>query len=312
MRDLLSGVTPQDVDFATTATPSQMKSMFQAAGVRMINNKGEKHGTITARVREPPAAVAVPPGAPGHSRISSCFSKADRDSRAEVSSVLSTPPFPPRRLPLIWVLARCPRVPQEAGPCCGVWPWPLVSQREMPSAGFPSGHGPTASRGPPPPGLLGAFAPRVGLWEHSGCPRAVSFTAGQGGPGTTAFPVSGGWSHFPSTLLSARQCVLRCRTVCPCPQTERFWVRPLVGALRGAFPVTRPAPWAVRAPGVAWPVRSRFLSPCAALRSAGHGARRGTTRLPSGPEPWSSVARASSFLEQRVCGGVQGRLLVMA
>lgn len=31
-----------------------------------------------------------------------------------------------------------------------------------------------------------------------------------------------------------------------------------------------------------------------------------------GPEPWSSVARASSFLEQRVCGGVQGRLLVMA
>lgn len=85
-----------------------------------------------------------------------------------------------------------------------------------------------------------------------------------------------------------------------------------MGALRGAFPVTRPAPWAVRAPGVAWPVRSRFLSPCAALRSAGHGARRGTTRLPSGPEPWSSVARASSFLEQRVCGGVQGRLLVMA
>lgn len=85
MRDLLSGVTPQDVDFATTATPSQMKSMFQAAGVRMINNKGEKHGTITARVREPP-------GAPGHSRISSCFSKADRDSRAEVSSVLSTRP----------------------------------------------------------------------------------------------------------------------------------------------------------------------------------------------------------------------------
>lgn len=140
----------------------------------------------------------------------------------------------------------------------------------------------------------------------------MSFTAGQGGPGTTAFPVSCGWSRFPSTLLSARQCVLRCRTVCPCPQTERFWVRPLVGALRGAFPVTQPAPWAVRAPGVAWPVRSRFLSPCAALRSAGHGARRGTTCLPSGPEPWSSVARASSFLEQRVCGGVQGRLLVMA
>ncbi len=51
VRDLLSGKLPEDVDFATTATPEDMKSMFQAAGVRMINNKGEKHGTITARVR---------------------------------------------------------------------------------------------------------------------------------------------------------------------------------------------------------------------------------------------------------------------
>lgn len=51
VRDLLNGVKPQDVDFATTATPAQMKDMLQAAGVRMINNKGEKHGTITARVR---------------------------------------------------------------------------------------------------------------------------------------------------------------------------------------------------------------------------------------------------------------------
>ncbi|XP_007531703.1 CCA tRNA nucleotidyltransferase 1, mitochondrial [Erinaceus europaeus] len=52
VRDLLNGVKPQDVDFATTATPSQMKELFQAAGVRMINNKGEKHGTITARLHE--------------------------------------------------------------------------------------------------------------------------------------------------------------------------------------------------------------------------------------------------------------------
>lgn len=51
VRDLLSGNRPEDVDFATTATPEEMKSMFQTAGVRMINNKGEKHGTITARVR---------------------------------------------------------------------------------------------------------------------------------------------------------------------------------------------------------------------------------------------------------------------
>ncbi|XP_054028145.1 CCA tRNA nucleotidyltransferase 1, mitochondrial [Dryobates pubescens] len=52
VRDLLSGLTPQDVDFATTATPAEMKAMFTAAGVRLINNKGEKHGTITARVHE--------------------------------------------------------------------------------------------------------------------------------------------------------------------------------------------------------------------------------------------------------------------
>ncbi|KAL0978639.1 hypothetical protein UPYG_G00173210 [Umbra pygmaea] len=50
VRDLLSGKRPEDVDFATTATPEEMKSMFQNAGIRMINNKGEKHGTITARI----------------------------------------------------------------------------------------------------------------------------------------------------------------------------------------------------------------------------------------------------------------------
>ncbi|KAM4821050.1 CCA tRNA nucleotidyltransferase 1, mitochondrial [Thomomys bottae] len=52
VRDLLNGVKPQDVDFATTATPTQMKELFQSAGIRMINNKGEKHGTITARLHE--------------------------------------------------------------------------------------------------------------------------------------------------------------------------------------------------------------------------------------------------------------------
>ncbi|XP_028262124.1 CCA tRNA nucleotidyltransferase 1, mitochondrial isoform X1 [Parambassis ranga] len=50
VRDLLSGKRPEDVDFATTATPEEMKHMFQSAGIRMINNKGEKHGTITARL----------------------------------------------------------------------------------------------------------------------------------------------------------------------------------------------------------------------------------------------------------------------
>ncbi|XP_012924974.1 CCA tRNA nucleotidyltransferase 1, mitochondrial-like isoform X2 [Heterocephalus glaber] len=52
VRDLLSGVKPQDVDFASTATPTKMKEVFQAAGIRMINNKGEKHGAIAARLHE--------------------------------------------------------------------------------------------------------------------------------------------------------------------------------------------------------------------------------------------------------------------
>ncbi len=50
VRDILMGIVPHDVDFATTATPEQMKDMFTKAKVRMINSNGEKHGTITARV----------------------------------------------------------------------------------------------------------------------------------------------------------------------------------------------------------------------------------------------------------------------
>ena len=43
---------PTDIDFATTATPTQMKEMFTKDEVRMINNKGEEHGTITARIAD--------------------------------------------------------------------------------------------------------------------------------------------------------------------------------------------------------------------------------------------------------------------
>lgn len=52
VRDLLMGIVPHDVDLATTATPLQMKDMFITEQVRMINMKGEKHGTITARVND--------------------------------------------------------------------------------------------------------------------------------------------------------------------------------------------------------------------------------------------------------------------
>lgn len=50
VRDILMKIKPKDVDLATTATPDQMKDMFNKEEVRMINAKGEKHGTITPRI----------------------------------------------------------------------------------------------------------------------------------------------------------------------------------------------------------------------------------------------------------------------
>ncbi|CAF0957532.1 unnamed protein product [Adineta ricciae] len=50
VRDLLMGIRPHDIDFATTATPDQVKQMLSDADIRMINANGEKHGTITARL----------------------------------------------------------------------------------------------------------------------------------------------------------------------------------------------------------------------------------------------------------------------
>ncbi|KAH8393803.1 hypothetical protein KR215_000179, partial [Drosophila sulfurigaster] len=50
VRDILMSIKPKDVDLATTATPEQMKDMFTKEEVRMINAKGEKHGTITPRI----------------------------------------------------------------------------------------------------------------------------------------------------------------------------------------------------------------------------------------------------------------------
>ncbi|CAF0714506.1 unnamed protein product [Adineta steineri] len=50
VRDVLMGIIPHDVDFATTATPEQVKDMLTNAKIRIINANGEKHGTITARI----------------------------------------------------------------------------------------------------------------------------------------------------------------------------------------------------------------------------------------------------------------------
>lgn len=52
VRDILMSKQPKDLDFATDATPQQMKEMFTKEEIRMINDKGEKHGTITARIND--------------------------------------------------------------------------------------------------------------------------------------------------------------------------------------------------------------------------------------------------------------------
>ncbi|CAF3814762.1 unnamed protein product [Rotaria sp. Silwood1] len=52
VRDILMGINPHDVDFATTATPEQVKQMLTKENIRMINLNGEKHGTITARIND--------------------------------------------------------------------------------------------------------------------------------------------------------------------------------------------------------------------------------------------------------------------
>lgn len=46
------GIKPADVDFATNATPQQMIDMFTTEGIRMINTRGELHGTVTARIND--------------------------------------------------------------------------------------------------------------------------------------------------------------------------------------------------------------------------------------------------------------------
>ncbi|CAI2354130.1 unnamed protein product [Caenorhabditis sp. 36 PRJEB53466] len=52
VRDLLMGIRPADVDFASTATPTQMKEMFEEEQIRMLHKRGEEHGTITCRIDE--------------------------------------------------------------------------------------------------------------------------------------------------------------------------------------------------------------------------------------------------------------------
>lgn len=52
VRDLLSDKVPSDLDFATTATPDEMKKVFETENIRMINRRGEQHGTVTCRIND--------------------------------------------------------------------------------------------------------------------------------------------------------------------------------------------------------------------------------------------------------------------
>uniref|UniRef100_A0A914CCT3 Uncharacterized protein n=1 Tax=Acrobeloides nanus TaxID=290746 RepID=A0A914CCT3_9BILA len=52
VRDLLMGIQPADVDFASNATPTQLKEMFEKEEIRMLHKRGEEHGTITCRINE--------------------------------------------------------------------------------------------------------------------------------------------------------------------------------------------------------------------------------------------------------------------
>lgn len=47
VRDIVLGKVPKDMDFATDATPKEMKQIFDSFGIRWIAT-GEQHGTLTA------------------------------------------------------------------------------------------------------------------------------------------------------------------------------------------------------------------------------------------------------------------------
>lgn len=50
VRDILLGIPPKDIDYASDATPTQMNEMFSRENIRTLNRNGEAHGTVTARI----------------------------------------------------------------------------------------------------------------------------------------------------------------------------------------------------------------------------------------------------------------------
>jgi len=52
VRDLLLNKNPKDYDITTNATPEQIKEVFKDKDYTLINNNGEKHGTVTVRYKK--------------------------------------------------------------------------------------------------------------------------------------------------------------------------------------------------------------------------------------------------------------------
>ncbi|TGZ60901.1 hypothetical protein CRM22_008273 [Opisthorchis felineus] len=52
VRDVLLGITPKDIDYATDATPTEMNEMFLSENIRTLNRNGETHGTVTVRIND--------------------------------------------------------------------------------------------------------------------------------------------------------------------------------------------------------------------------------------------------------------------
>ncbi|EDQ84681.1 uncharacterized protein MONBRDRAFT_39173 [Monosiga brevicollis MX1] len=58
VRDLLRGLSPKDLDLATTATPEESKAILLAAHVRVVET-GLQHGTVTAVIDGEPFEITT-------------------------------------------------------------------------------------------------------------------------------------------------------------------------------------------------------------------------------------------------------------
>jgi len=53
-RDIIQGILPHDIDFATTTSPEKMVEIFTSAEVRMLEygSRAIEHGTVTVRIND--------------------------------------------------------------------------------------------------------------------------------------------------------------------------------------------------------------------------------------------------------------------